>query len=164
MIRKWKFVLPSIGMLLSLIFCFNACGPKSAKDIVSNSLKIDVSAAEEISATDTHGGLHGDGTSYIVLKFSDDSLLGQIQGNERWSALPLNRTAKALAYGISEDGNHIGPYLGNIELPEITKGYYCLIDRQGEKETDLLERASLNFTLGIYDTDTDTLYFCEVDT
>ena len=151
-------------MLLSLILCFNACGPKSAKTIVSESLKIDVSAAEEISATDTHGGLHGDGTSYIILKFADDSLLEQIQRNERWSALPLDRTTKALAYGISEDGNHIGPYLDNIELPEIAKGYYCLIDRQDEKETDILKRASFNFTLGIYDTDTDMLYFCEVDT
>ena len=151
-------------MLLSLILYFNACGSKSAKDTVSESLKIDVSAAEEISAADTHGGMHGDGTSYIILKFADDSLLEQIQGNESWTSLPFNRTAKALAYGISEDGKHIGPYLGDIELPEITKGYYCLIDRQDEKETDILKRASFNFTLGIYDTDTDMLYFCEVDT
>ena len=58
----------------------------------------------------------------------------------------------------------IGPYLGDIELPEIQNGYYRLIDRQEEKGTDILERASFNFTLGIYDMDTKTLYFCEVDT
>ena len=33
-----------------------------------------------------------------------------------------------------------------------------------EGETDLLDRASLHFTLALYDMDTDTPYFCEMDT
>ena len=52
-------------------------------------------------------------------------------------------------------------------LPEVENGYYRLIDRQMENgfvTAAMLERASLNFTLGIYDTDTDTLYYCEMDT
>ena len=50
-------------------------------------------------------------------------------------------------------------------IPEIRAGFYRLIDRHAQAgETDLLSRASLNFTLALYDTNTNTLYFCEMDT
>ena len=50
-------------------------------------------------------------------------------------------------------------------IPEIRAGFYRLIDRHAQAgETDLLGRASLNFTLALYDTDTDTLYYFEMDT
>lgn len=162
--KRAKFMIPVIGTLLSLVLCLSACGSESTKDIVSKSLNIDVSNAEEISNTDSHGGFHGDGTTYIILKFEDDKLLEQLKGNDQWSSFPLDDTVKILAYGISDDEKSIGPYLGDIELPEIKNGYYRLIDRHSEKETYILERYSFNFTLGIYDTDTKTLYFCDVDT
>ena len=62
-----------------------------------------------------------------------------------------------------------GPYLtdgeGDPLVPEIRAGFYRLIDRHAQAgETDLLGRASLNFTLALYDTDTDTLYYFEMDT
>ena len=62
-----------------------------------------------------------------------------------------------------------GPYLtdeeGDLLVPEIREGWYRLIDRHAEAgKTDLLSRASLNFTLALYDTDTDTLYYFEMDT
>ena len=39
-----------------------------------------------------------------------------------------------------------------------------MLDRQHNKEAPLLERFSFNFTLALYDTDTDRLYVCELDT
>lgn len=33
-----------------------------------------------------------------------------------------------------------------------------------KKDVDLFERSSFNFTLAIYDTDTNTLYYFELDT
>ncbi|MFQ9077423.1 MAG: hypothetical protein ACLR1I_01945 [Ruminococcus sp.] len=39
-----------------------------------------------------------------------------------------------------------------------------LIDKQDKSLTNMLERASLNFVLGVYDTDTNTLYYYELDT
>ena len=45
-------------------------------------------------------------------------------------------------------------------------GFYRLIDRHSDAGDgqNLLERASLNVTLAVYDADSDTLYFCEMDT
>ena len=57
---------------------------------------------------------------------------------------------------------------GNPLIPEIRNGYYRLIDRQikmGEASgADILHRNSFNFDLGLYDADTNTLYFCWMDT
>lgn len=49
-------------------------------------------------------------------------------------------------------------------FPEITEGYYMLIDRQEDKSQNILNRTSLNFTLAVYDTKTNTLFFAEIDT
>ena len=53
-------------------------------------------------------------------------------------------------------------------MPEIEEGYYRLIDRQAEEGkatgADILHRASLNFTVGLYDIEKGILYFCELDT
>ena len=50
--------------------------------------------------------------------------------------------------------------------PGIANGFYRLIDRHSDAGDgqNLLERASLNVTLAVYDADSDTLYFCEMDT
>ena len=103
---------------------------------------------------------------YLLLEDSD------------WKAFPLDRTARALVYGVTERTGteetgimvyQTGPYVTNDDndplIPEIREGFYRLIDRHAEAgETDLLNRASLNFTLALYDTDTNILYFCEMDT
>lgn len=38
---------------------------------------------------------------------------------------------------------------------------YC---RQEDKSENILKRSSVNFTLAVYDTKTNTLYFAEIDT
>lgn len=165
------FVLSTFLILNSL----TACAPKSSQDIVSKALDLDVSGGSEISYLDTHSG-NGDGISCIVLGFQDDALLEQIKENDDWSSLPLDQTTQALVYGISGETDQtsyqIGPYLsdneGNSLVPEVENGYYFLLDRQAEEGqatgADILNRGSFNFTFGLYDTDTNTLYFCELDT
>ena len=57
---------------------------------------------------------------------------------------------------------------GDRLLPNIERGYYLLIDRQNQnnqsKKENILDKASFNYDLGIYDMDTNTLYFCQLDT
>ena len=165
------FILSSFLILNGL----TACTSQSSQYIVSKALGLDVSGGSEISYSDTHSG-NGDGTSCIILSFQDDAVLEQIKESDDWSSLPLDQTTQALVYGISEETDQvsyqIGPYLtdseGNPLVPEVENGYYFLLDRQAEEGhatgTDILNRGSFNFTFGLYDTGTNTLYFCELDT
>ena len=161
---------------LSLLLA--ACGSQTPQEEVSQALGLDVSGGQVVSASDNHGGFHGDGTTFVELQFADDAVLEQIKEGGDWEALPLDRTARALVYGVTEETGteetgitvfQSGPYLkdsdGNPLVPEIREGCYRLIDRHAEAgESDILERSSFNFTLALYDTGADTLYFFELDT
>ncbi len=164
-----RTVLMMSALLVMAVF-LAACGPRDPKAIVSKELGLDVSGAAELSHFDTHGGFHGDGTAFIVLEFSDDTVLKQIQDSTQWKPFPLDDTVKTLIYGTQDTAGGVGPYVcdgeGNALVPEIQDGYYRLIDRHAEAggEDDILHRGSFNFTLGAYDAVTNTLYFCELDT
>ncbi len=148
--------------------CLAACGSQTPAEGISTALSIDVSSGKEVQFRDDHGGFHGDGTEYVVLAFADDKVLEQIKDDSAWTALPLDETAKALVYGVAGETSRIGPFLtdenGDTLFPEIENGYYILIDRHSQKEANILERASFNFTLAIYDTDTNKLHYCAFDT
>lgn len=163
---KKHIVFPLI--FLFALLSLTACTPNSAQDTVSAELGMDVSCGKEVSGMDTHGGFHGDGVSCIVLQFEDEKILEQIKENADWKPFPLDKTVQALVYGVKDETGSIGPFLndenGNPLVPEIENGYYLLIDRHTDKETDILSRASFNFTVGLYDTDHNTLYCCSLDT
>lgn len=120
---------------------------------------IDVSKGKVISETDTHG-FHGDGLYLSEIKFSDDSVIMEIKENEYWHKLPLSKNLNEFIYEPLDDG---------IKIPEITNGYYYFYDRFEDStdsydDTELLNRGAYNFTVMIYDSDTDTLYVCREDT
>ncbi len=139
--------------LIMLTSLLTACW--SEGDEVSKALGVDVSNGTEISNYDTHGGFLGDGTTCIAYRFDDDAALEQIKSSADWHN-PLDDTVRALISILNGTGNE--PI-----IPEINNGYYLLIDRQNA-DGDILDRNSFNFTLGLYDTDANTLYFCKLDT
>lgn len=162
-----------IFCMLFLVGLMPACGKKDKQNVISEALNIDVEKGKIISEYDTHDGAHGDGTSCIVLKFNNDSILKEIKSNKKWKSFPMNETVKCLAYGEETENGTVGPYLtdeksGDRLLPNIQRGYYLLIDRQNQnnqsKKENILDKASFNYDLGIYDMDTNTLYFCQLDT
>ena len=163
-----KRIIFSISALLIVAFLLPACRSQKSQNSISNELDIDVSSGNEISNLDSHGGFHGDGTAYIALSFSDNKVLKQIRESTQWKDFPLDETVKTLIYGISDEAKSIGPFLndgnGNPLVPEIQNGYYLLVDRHTDKGTDILNRGSFNFTLGLYDADRDILYYCKLDT
>ena len=160
-----------IGIVLVFVFSLAACGSQDLQEIVSEALGVDASSGSAMSSMDTHGG-NGDGTSFIVLHYDGDEMIKQIKADTAWQPFPLDETVKTLVYGVSDATSSIGPFLtdedGKALVPEIENGYYRLIDRQVEEDkttgADILNRASFNFTVGLYDTDTNTLYCCELDT
>lgn len=159
-----------IGALL-VMFALFTCGSPDPKKAISKELGVDVSGGNIALHSDTHGGFHGDGTTFITMEFSDGSVWEQIQENGQWKPFPLDDTVNALLYGVFHDIARSGPYVvdgeGNALVPDIQDGYYILIDRHtdaGKGEEDILHRFSFNFTLAVFDTDTNTLYFCKLDT
>ena len=139
--------------------------------MVSEALGVDASTGSTMSSMDTHSG-NGDGTAYFELHFDGKEMVKQIQEDDAWKPFPLDKTAQTLVYGVSDETSSVGPFLtdeeGKALVPEIANGYYRLIDRQVEQDkatgADILNRASFSFTVGLYDTDTNTLYCCELDT
>nr|WP_302666535.1 hypothetical protein [uncultured Agathobaculum sp.] len=160
-----------IGIVLVFVFSLAACGSQEPQEIVSEALGVDASTGSTMSSMDTHSG-NGDGTSFVVLHFDGDEMIKQIKADAAWQPFPLDETVQTLVYGVSDATSSIGPFLtdedGKALVPEIANGYYRLIDRQVEEDqatgADILNRASFNFTVGLYDTDTNTLYCCELDT
>ena len=175
---KKQMVLSIMAALALLLSACGGGGARGALDEIAGALELDLSGCEVVSSWDGHGGFHGDGTAFAELDCSGGGVLAQIEESGAWRAFPLDRTAQALAYGVTEERGtertgitvyQTGPYLTDGEgeplVPEIRAGWYRLIDRHAQAgETDLLDRASLNFTLALYDMDTDTLYYFEMDT
>ena len=110
----------------------------------------------------------------LPCSFPNSQVADAIAANAAWTPLPLDETAQHWPMASPrEDGGEVfsaGPYLtddsGDPLLPGIANGFYRLIDRHSDAGDgqNLLERASLNVTLAVYDADSDTLYFCEMDT
>lgn len=125
---------------------------------------------------DSHGGFHGDGKSYVEISFAHDqnnTLTEEIEQSEHWSKFPLSDILHTAVYGKKSPSEIIGPAVsikaGESLFPNVTNGYYFFYDRHSESkdgndETNLLNRSSVNFTIAIYDVDTKTLYYYELDT
>lgn len=171
--KRWTM----IAVLVLSLCLLSGCQGTSVPDQIKEEVGIDVSGGTELSTQDTHGGFHGDGISCYVYTFSDDSCLQQVSQADGWNAFPLDDTAQALLYGVTEETDSgifsMGPFftgeeIGSTLVPPIENGYYCLIDRHSDAGTPddpgLLERGSFNCTLAVYDADTSTFYFCELDT
>lgn len=171
---KKHFVM--VGIILILMFQMSACDSTDFSEEISEKIGVDVSGGKEITVSDTHGGFHGDGTTYGVLEFSNNKLEEKIKNNEKWSRLPLDKGAETLAYGTGKETDDTieisGPYMtddkGNGLMPKVENGYYFLFNKQNGKtgmtHEEIANASSLNVILAIYDTDTQRLYFCEEDT
>ena len=116
--------------------------------------KKDFTVVEEI---DTHGGFHGDGSYYLILDCSDnkDKALEKVKN---WNKLPLSENLNNIMYGNS--------LTEETHLPIIENGYYMFKDRQTDSTDDsaIFDKASYNFSIAIYDSDTDKMYYFDFDT
>ena len=170
--KKWNV----ISLVMVLLLTMTGCSSEKMNSIlgeISKTIGVDVSAGEVISESDTHGGFHGDGDRVIEIQFSDTFFSNQLKENEEWNAMPLTENLTALVYGLHTETSSIGPMIHSEDnvpvVPEIENGYYYFRDRHSQStdtkdDTNVLSRASYNFTIAIYDTDTQKLYYLELDT
>ncbi len=142
--------------VLAIILSISGC----AKYDYEKASEKDLAHGEVISSVNTHDGFHGDGYSITVIKYEDSSFGDTLAESENWHRLPLSENLKTFVYQ---------PYDADFTLPKIENGYYYFYDRHSEakdpkNDADLLNRASFNFDLSLYDADTDTMFVCEYDT
>ncbi len=171
MSKKWLLAICltlGIGLLIMQ--------PKSTQRSISEEIGIDVTDAELLSEMDTHGGFHGDGISCVVLQLNEKTAQEEIR-TQGWAEFPMDETAKALLYGVTKTTPEgvwmMGPYLrGEDEkplVPHMDKGHYFLLDRHSDakpnqNDAEILQRASINVTIAVYDDVSHLLYVCKLDT
>jgi hypothetical protein len=170
-----KKTICTIGTVL-LISCIVACSPESKIYNISKTLGINLHRGTILSNEDTHGGFLGDGDTYVELSFDNDSgtaLADAIAVNTDWCAFPLSDNLQAVVYGRIDGDAQYGPFITDDNdatiIPMIEHGYYLFYDRNDEcynpkDDTELLNRSSMNFTIALYDTDNNKLYYYELDT
>lgn len=164
-----KTFIPSIHCAVALAFLLvlNPIG-----DYIGNSAeyfcfaKKDFSVIEEV---DTHGGFVGDGSYSLIL----DCTANREKALEKvrdWKKLPLSENLELIMYGGEKNGLTYGFCLAEeANMPRVENGYYKFMDRSSESkdsadDTELFDRNSFNFTLAVYDCDSDRLYYFEFDT
>ena len=160
--------------LLLIFFCLlTGCYSQALYKKISATLGIKIPANVKIEYEDTHGGFHGDGETFAKIEFDAfqaEEILRQIESLESCHELHLSANLHLIMYGGEKDNvEYIYNFAKKFGIPHIKKGYWFFIDRHDkstspEKDEDIFERSSFNFTLAIYDTDTNTLYYFELDT
>lgn len=160
---------PAIHCLIALLYLLTL--PPLSKYIADSHeffgfAKKDFAVVYEI---DTHGGFHGDGSYYLTLDCSDNrkEALEKING---WKKLPLEENLSLMMYGGEKNGtNYYYNFAEDAKIPEIKNGYYIFEDRHYEStdsadSSEVLDRGSFNFSIAIYDCDTDKFYLIMEDT
>lgn len=140
---------------------------RAARRKVSRILDLNLPSDSEVQRNiDTHGGFHGDGTTYIQIRFPEGgAVLEQIEADQDWIALPMPWDVRMLARWVEED-KACGVLLPTDE--ELGEGYWFFLDRNSEAVdrrdySAARQRFSVNFILAFYSIGEETLCFCQAD-
>lgn len=117
----------------------------------------------KIEEKDTHGGFHGDGEALVKVYFSDkqaEKFIRKIDKNIHWNKLPMKDILQTcLNNNITDE----------ISVPIIENGYWFFLDRHSKATNkynyyDMFGRASSNYSIAIFDIDSNVLYIYSLDT
>lgn len=157
--------------IAGILGCASNSSSRTLKKI-SCEVSVDIRGGEIIKLEDTHSKFHSDGNLLVIVQLTDRSLEKKLADSQEWQAFPLDKTAQTLLYGSKIGDEQVGPFVidrdGNKLFPPVSSGYYWLKDRQPETEQQIKKGISGNdlgkFTLAIYDSQKNMLYYCKMDT
>ena len=117
----------------------------------------------KIEEKDTHGGFHGDGEALIKVYFSykqAEKFIRKIDKNIHWNKLPMKDILQTCINNNTTD---------EISVPIIENGYWFFLDRHSKATNkynyyDMFDRASSNYSIAIFDIDSNVLYIYSLDT
>lgn len=165
-----KSFLPLGHCLIALLFLLSL---KPIATYISNTTEHFGFTKKEFSVMDeldTHGGFLGDGSYYLILDCSGNKEKA-LELIKDWKKLPLSEPMNVEIFGGFRDDGVVYDQglVTDANIPNIKNGYYLFEDRHSESkdttnESELFQRASLNFSIAFYDCDTDIMYYFEYDT
>lgn len=152
-----KIIISLIVMSLFISGCSN-----NKIDHVSDILSTNLDNCSIEKDSDSHSGFMGDGAYFAKISCSSN-----IEFDE-WKELPLSTEINdALEIEICDD-KECKNVFDKYNIPDVENGYYYFVDRHSmasdkKSDVDLNNRSSYNYSIGIYDSDTNILYFYEFD-
>ena len=129
----------------------------------SSHIEVAIPIFAKMEEKDTHGGFHGDGEAFVKAYFSDNQakkFISKIKTNSHWRELPMPETLQKRAfYNVDKE----------MEMPNIENGYWFFLDRHSKaidkyEYSEMFDRASSNYSIVVFDTDSNTLYYYALDT
>lgn len=160
---KKIFLIMALSLSFFLSFgCTNVEKKEKTLDAEFGFSQEDFTVVEEY---DTHAWM-GDGRYYLTLDCSNNV----DKANEvvkDWQKLPFTEDIKLIMYGDVQHGSFYERKDSNTKFPEIENGSYMVVNRhnggEAEQVDDLPYMSSNNFTIAVYDSDTNKMYYFEYD-
>ena len=139
----------------------------------SKIIEIDVSSGKYLKRIETHCGPQYDGDYYASIQFSEkDNIFESIKNNSHWKNDVLPKSLEYLLY--DDEPEDIFHFINDPKMvfPRTNNYYYFFKNRSAEFEApedrnpdNLLNwEYSLNFTVALFDLNTNILYIYELDT
>ena len=142
------------GLYINLIYNHNC---------YSFLIEAEIPIFTNIEEKDTHGGFHGDGETLAKVKLSSEQgqeFIKEIKKNEHWEKLAIpEMLSNYMHNGLDKD----------VEIPNVNNGYWIFINRYHEVSDkynymEIFDKPSYNFSVAVFDTDTNILYIYSLDT
>ena len=147
--------------------------PKKDKEITSQQLNVNLDKGKYLKRKNDYGGflnLTGDGYYFSIMQFKDeDDISEDLKNNPEWNELPMPSELK-LSWGMEVDGKKLDLYYRDkygVIIPDVQNGFYFFKNRRegfDPKDINAINEKPWNYTAAVYDSDTHTLYFFEIDT
>ncbi len=166
-----------VFVFLMLAVVFMGCGENSGrKTRIENYLQLDLREGVWEVFDDTHGGFHGDGSTYGEIGFygqAADKIRKEIESSDVWEPLPLPEQLDRIVHEY-----HINETTLSEKIPIPENGYWCFLDRDqyhngvGELYNfEALEKMKrqgsffvpFNFVIAFYDAERNVIYCYQHD-
>lgn len=164
--------MKKLAILLLILILLSGCSAKDPLREISDVIGVDVTGGTLLEHTDSHGGFLGDGESILCIRLTEEQaaeLIHSVRESEFWHSLPLSEDLSAAVYGRQTATEGFGPLFPEGAVPPVENGVWFFRDRHSQSTnpantSGLHDRSSWNFTAAIFDADTNSLYYLELDT
>ncbi len=155
--------------VFSLIMCFAIMLSLAACSSEGTAYKEYLGFTKKDFTVTEEGDFEGGGSYYLILDCSENREQA-LENVSSWNKLPLSENLNLIMYGGEKDGVSYDYNIAEkANIPNVENGYYFFVDRHSKStdssdDSELFNRYSFNFSLAVYDSDTDMMYYFEFDT